>query len=207
MAVQCGSVALLCLGETTVHELVSRSTKMKTVWEASMRSAWVQRGMTPIGREDGCRGNQVGRAVLDGLPAVQSHEARQADREICHPPRPEGFQVSWQRFNGPVAMNEALLSNSTDIVSGWRARPDHAAGQDAGPSLVGICALLSAVPDVNSANPDIKSTRMSPIATDRRLDNVSCRGLRCQGPRLRQGTSKLDPLRCRCRRRMRPSRS
>ena len=28
------------------------------------------------------------------------------------------FMVSWQRFNGPVAMNEALLSNSTDIVSG-----------------------------------------------------------------------------------------
>jgi len=23
------------------------------------------------------------------------------------------FKVSWQRFNGPVAMNEALLSNST----------------------------------------------------------------------------------------------
>jgi len=28
------------------------------------------------------------------------------------------FKVSWQRFNGPVAMNEALLSGSTDIVSG-----------------------------------------------------------------------------------------
>src|SRR5882757_7959435 len=28
------------------------------------------------------------------------------------------FKVSWQRFNGPAAMNEALLSNSTDIVSG-----------------------------------------------------------------------------------------
>ncbi|KAJ8133837.1 hypothetical protein OY671_012949, partial [Metschnikowia pulcherrima] len=28
------------------------------------------------------------------------------------------FKVSWQRFNGPVAMNEALSSNSTDIVSG-----------------------------------------------------------------------------------------
>src|ERR1700682_6800127 len=31
------------------------------------------------------------------------------------------FKVSWQRFNGPVAMNEALLSNSTDIVSGGGA--------------------------------------------------------------------------------------
>ena len=28
------------------------------------------------------------------------------------------FKVSWQRFNGPAAMNEALLSNSTDIVTG-----------------------------------------------------------------------------------------
>src|SRR3979409_2511557 len=28
------------------------------------------------------------------------------------------FQVSWQRFNGPAAMNDALLSNSTDIVAG-----------------------------------------------------------------------------------------
>src|SRR5258708_25461823 len=32
------------------------------------------------------------------------------------------FRVSWQRFNGPVAMNEALLSNSTDIVSGAGTR-------------------------------------------------------------------------------------
>ena len=28
------------------------------------------------------------------------------------------FKVSWQRFNGPAAMNEALLSGSTDIVAG-----------------------------------------------------------------------------------------
>src|SRR5258707_13777615 len=28
------------------------------------------------------------------------------------------FSVSWQRFNGPAAMNDTLLSNSTDIVAG-----------------------------------------------------------------------------------------
>src|SRR4051812_35477954 len=42
------------------------------------------------GNGGGFRGNQVGRAVLDGLPAVQRDEARQADREICHAAWPEG---------------------------------------------------------------------------------------------------------------------
>src|SRR5437764_10168668 len=71
------------------------------------------------------------------------------------------FKVSWQRFNGPVAMNEALLSNSTDIVSGgvpglvtlW----DKTQGT---PSEVkGICALSSQPFLLNTSNPAIKSIR------------------------------------------------
>ena len=38
------------------------------------------------------------------------------------------FRVSWQRFNGPAAMNEALLSGSTDIVAGGVREGEIAAG-------------------------------------------------------------------------------
>lgn len=71
------------------------------------------------------------------------------------------FKVSWQRFNGPVAMNEALLSNSTDIVSGgvpglitlWDKT------QGTAFEVRGICALSSQPFLLNTANPDIKSVK------------------------------------------------
>src|SRR5260370_39989525 len=47
------------------------------------------------------------------------------------------FKVSWQRFNGPVAMNEALLSNSTDIVSGGGPGPITPGGQKLWTALAG----------------------------------------------------------------------
>src|SRR5258708_11924801 len=55
------------------------------------------------------------------------------------------FRVSWQRFNGPVAMNEALLSNSTDIVSGGVACLITLWGKKQGTSFEGKgnCALTS----------------------------------------------------------------
>src|SRR3984893_19346053 len=53
------------------------------------------------------------------------------------------FKVSWQRFNGPVAMNEALLSNSTDIVSGGVPGPITLWDKTLGTSfeVKGLCAL------------------------------------------------------------------
>lgn len=71
------------------------------------------------------------------------------------------FKVSWQRFNGPVAMNEALLSNSTDIVSGGVPGLITLWDKTLGTSfeVKGICALSSQPFLLNTANPDIKSIR------------------------------------------------
>src|SRR4030081_355103 len=71
------------------------------------------------------------------------------------------FKVSWQRFNGPVAMNEALLSNSTDIVSGGGPGLITLWDKTQGTSfeVKGICALSSQPFLLNTANPDIKSIK------------------------------------------------
>ena len=102
-----------------------------------------QHGDSPHG------GNQAGRAVLDGLPAVQRHEARQADREICHPTRPEGLQgllAALQRSGG----DERSAAVEFDRHRQRRgARPDHAVGQDARHVIRGqgnLRAQLAAVP-------------------------------------------------------------
>ena len=71
------------------------------------------------------------------------------------------FKVSWQRFNGPVAMNEALLSGSTDIVAGGVPGLITLWDKTQGTSfeVKGICALSSQPFLLNTANPDIKSIR------------------------------------------------
>src|SRR3954453_19151583 len=71
------------------------------------------------------------------------------------------FKVSWQRFNGPVAMNEALLSNSTDIVSGGVPGLITLWDKTQGTSfeVKGVCALGSQPFLLNTANPDIKSIK------------------------------------------------
>ena len=71
------------------------------------------------------------------------------------------FKVSWQRFNGPVAMNEALLSNSTDIVSGGVPGLITLWDKTQGTSfeVKGICALSSQPFLLNTANPGIKSIK------------------------------------------------
>jgi NitT/TauT family transport system substrate-binding protein len=65
------------------------------------------------------------------------------------------FKVSWQRFNGPAAMNEALLSNSTDIVSGGVPGLITLWDKTQGTSfeVKGICALSSQPFLLNTANP------------------------------------------------------
>src|SRR3954470_469225 len=69
------------------------------------------------------------------------------------------FTVSWQRFNGPSAMNEALLSNSTDIVSGGVPGLITLWDKTQGTSFEvrGICALSSQPFLLNTSNPAIKS--------------------------------------------------
>ena len=71
------------------------------------------------------------------------------------------FKVSWQRFNGPAAMNEALLSNSTDIVTGGVPGLITLWDKTKGTSfeVKGICALSSQPFLLNTANPDIKSIK------------------------------------------------
>ena len=71
------------------------------------------------------------------------------------------FKVSWQRFNGPAAMNEALLSGSTDIVAGGVPGLITLWDKTQGSSLEikGICALSSQPFLLNTANPDVKSIK------------------------------------------------
>src|SRR3954468_3027631 len=71
------------------------------------------------------------------------------------------FTVSWQRFNGPSAMNEALLSNSTDIVSGGVPGLVTLWDKTQGTSfeVKGICALSSQPFLLNTSNAEIKSIK------------------------------------------------
>jgi NitT/TauT family transport system substrate-binding protein len=71
------------------------------------------------------------------------------------------FKVSWQRFNGPAAMNEALLSGSTDIVAGGVPGLITLWDKTKGTSfeVKGICALSSQPFLLNTSNPEIKSIK------------------------------------------------
>jgi NitT/TauT family transport system substrate-binding protein len=71
------------------------------------------------------------------------------------------FKVSWQRFNGPAAMNEALLSGSTDIVAGGVPGLITLWDKTIGTSfeVKGICALSSQPFLLNTSNPAIKSIK------------------------------------------------
>src|SRR3954469_226928 len=71
------------------------------------------------------------------------------------------FKVSWQRFNGPAAMNEALLSGSTDIVAGGVPGLITLWDKTIGTSFEvrGICALSSQPFLLNTADPAIKSIK------------------------------------------------
>ncbi len=71
------------------------------------------------------------------------------------------FKVSWQRFNGPAAMNEALLSGSTDIVAGGVPGLITLWDKTIGTSfeVKGICALSSQPFLLNTSNSEIKSIK------------------------------------------------
>src|SRR4030095_11714080 len=71
------------------------------------------------------------------------------------------FKVSWQRFNGPAAMNEALLSGSTDIVAGGVPGLITLWDKTQGTSfeVKGICALSSQPFLLNTSNAAIRSIK------------------------------------------------
>src|SRR3954468_4015445 len=71
------------------------------------------------------------------------------------------FKVSWQRFNGPAAENEALLSGSTDIVTGGVPGLITLWDKTKGTSFEvrGICALSSQPFLLNTSDPAIKSIK------------------------------------------------
>src|SRR5882762_10130905 len=139
---------------------------MKTAWEAPMRSAWMAGAVIAI---------TIGSATAT-VDAAEIRLAEQfsmgylqfnvmkRDRLIEKYATQRGlkdFKVSWQRFNGPVAMNEALLSNSTDIVSGGVPGLITLWDKTQGTSfeVKGICALSSQPFLLNTSNPAIKSIR------------------------------------------------
>ena len=56
--------------------------------------------------------------ILDGLPAVQRDGAREASGEARGALGLKDVKIAWSTFNGPDAMNNALISDSIDIVAG-----------------------------------------------------------------------------------------
>ena len=126
------------------------------------------------------------------------------------------FKVSWQRFNGPVAMNEALLSNSTDIVSGGVPGLITLWDKTQGTSfeVKGILrAELAAVPaqhrqSRHQVHQGFHRTRPHRGALHK---SVGAGGAAADGGSGGLWRGKLrktgSARRCRCRRRMRPSRS
>src|SRR4029078_11669035 len=140
--------------------------KMKTVWEAPMRSAWIAGAAIAVtmgGTTVTALAAEIRLAEQFSMGYLQFNVMKR-DKLIEKFATQRGlkdFKVSWQRFNGPVAMNEALLSNSTDIVSGGVPGLITLWDKTQGTSfeVKGICALSSQPFLLNTANPDIKSIR------------------------------------------------
>src|SRR5258705_724853 len=154
---------LLALGEGGVCALVSRPTKMKTAWEAPMRPSWMTGAVMAVAI---CSATVVDAAEIRlaeqfSMGYLQFNVMKR-DRLIEKYATQRGlkdFKVSWQRFNGPVAMNEALLSNSTDIVSGGGPGLITVWGKTHGTSIdvKGICAPSSQPILLHTAHPAIPS--------------------------------------------------
>ena len=141
--------------------------KMKTVWEASMRSAWIAGAViaVTIGSTVIARTAEIRLAEQFSMGYLQFNVMKR-DRLIEKYAAQRGvkdFKVSWQRFNGPVAMNEALLSNSTDIVSGGVPGLITLWDKTQGTSfeVKGICALSSQPFLLNTSNADSRSITVS----------------------------------------------
>src|SRR5437016_1939152 len=139
---------------------------MKTAREAPMRSAWIAGAViiVTIGSATViARAAEIRLAEQFSMGYLQFNVMKR-DRLIEKYATQRGlkdFKVSWQRFNGPAAMNEALLSNSTDIVSGGVPGLITLWDKTQGTSfeVKGICALSSQPFLLNTANPDIKSIK------------------------------------------------
>jgi NitT/TauT family transport system substrate-binding protein len=152
------------LGEHGVRALVSRPTKMKMAGGV-MRLTQVAGIAFAIAISGATIANaaEIRLAEQFSMGYLQFNIMKR-DRLIEKYATQRGlkdFKVSWQRFNGPVAMNEALLSNSTDIVSGGVPGLITLWDKTQGTSfeVKGICALSSQPFLLNTANPDIKSIK------------------------------------------------
>jgi NitT/TauT family transport system substrate-binding protein len=142
------------------------TNKNENSGEALMRSAWIAGAViavTIVNATMMARAAEIRLAEQFSMGYLQFNVMKR-DKLIEKYATQRGlkdFKVSWQRFNGPVAMNEALLSNSTDIVSGGVPGLITLWDKTQGTSfeVKGICALSSQPFLLNTANPDIKSIR------------------------------------------------
>src|SRR6267142_531836 len=158
------------LGGSAVCTLVFRPTKMKTAGEAPMRLALIAGAViaATIGSATvmACAA-EIRLAEQFSMGYLQFNVMKR-DRLIEKHATQHGlkdFKVSWQRFNGPVAMNEALLSNSTDIVSGGVPGLITLWDKTQGTSfeVKGICALSSQPFLLNTSNPDINAAFLDAV--------------------------------------------
>src|SRR3954471_19074896 len=142
------------------------TNKKRKQREAPMRSAWIAGAVIAVAigsAATGADAAEIRLAEQFSMGYLQFNVMKR-DRLIEKYATQRGlkdFKVSWQRFNGPVAMNEALLSNSTDIVSGGVPGLITLWDKTQGTSfeVKGICALSSQPFLLNTANPDIKSIK------------------------------------------------
>jgi NitT/TauT family transport system substrate-binding protein len=144
--------------------------KMTARWERTMRSGWVTGAaialaiVLAIGGATTAAGAAEIRLAQQYSMGYLQFNVMKRDKLIEKYATQRGlkdFNVSWQRFNGPAAMNDALLSNSTDIVAGGVPGLITLWDKTQGSSLEikGICALSSQPFLLNTANPDVKSIK------------------------------------------------
>src|SRR5665213_1702992 len=147
----------------TIRRVVSRSTR-NDGRERTMKSGWVMGAAVAVaigGAATAAGAGEIRLAQQYSMGYLQFNVMKR-DKLIEKYAAQRGlkdFKVSWQRFNGPAAMNDALLSNSTDIVAGGVPGLITLWDKTQGSSLEirGICALSSQPFLLNTANAEIKS--------------------------------------------------
>ena len=110
-------------------------------------------------------------ASFDGLPPIQRDGDDKLQEKHAAALGLKDVKIAWSTYNGPNAMNDALTSDSVDIVSGRRARTAHAVEPHQGHAERGaghLGAFLAAVPAQYS-----QSTTSSRSPTSRTQDRIA----------------------------------
>ena len=130
----------------------------KTIWRVLTGAAALVALTMPGGAG---AGNPPRPAIFHGLPAAQRDAAPEAHREARHGARHSDVKVSWFKFNGPTAVNEALISGNVDVGSGGVPGLLHLWSRTKGtPQEVrGISALSSQPFLLNTTDPAIKTIK------------------------------------------------